>query len=351
MAVKKQKTENVNFRQLKKELSEENIGKGYIFYGEETYLREYYLNDLRKKLVPAGFEEFNYHRLEGKGLSVQSLTEAVEAMPMMAERTLTVVTDFDIFALNEEQRGQFMELLADLPDYGCVVFVYDLVEYKPNKTMKKLCAAVENAFLAVKFEAQDSGALHAWIARHFRALGKDIDQQACEHMIFTCGDLMTGLLPEIEKVAAYAKGQRITVKDIDAVAAPILEAAVFDMTKAVSSHNYDRAAEILANLFQQQEEPFMILAVLGKELRKIYTARIAIEGDKDRYWLMELWNMRSDYAAKLAMESARKVTKEWCSESMKACQVLDRRLKSEKGVDAENELKVFLMQLAQTRRQ
>ena len=41
MAVKKQKTENVNFRQLKKDLSEENIGKGYIFYGEETYLREY----------------------------------------------------------------------------------------------------------------------------------------------------------------------------------------------------------------------------------------------------------------------------------------------------------------------
>jgi len=351
MAAKKPKSENVNFRQLKKDLSEGNIGTGYIFYGEETYLREYYLNDLRKKLVPAGFEEFNYHRLEGKGLSVQSLTEAVEAMPMMAERTLTVVTDFDIFGLNEEQRNQFIALVSDLPQYGCLVFVYDLVEYKPNKTMKKLHAAVDSALLAVKFEAQESGALHAWIAKHFRALGKDIDQQACEHLIFTCGDLMTGLLPEIEKVAAYARGPRITVNDINAVAAPILEAAIFDMTNAVSSHNYDRAAEILANLFQQQEEPIMILAMLGKELRKIYTARIAIDGGKDRYWLMELWNMRSDYPAKLAMESARKVSKQWCSESMQACQTLDRRLKSEKGVDAESELKIFLMQLAQKRRQ
>lgn len=39
---------------------------------------------MRKALVPEGFEEFNFHRLEGKGLTAQTLTETVEAMPMMA---------------------------------------------------------------------------------------------------------------------------------------------------------------------------------------------------------------------------------------------------------------------------
>ena len=47
----------------------------YVFHGEETYLREYYLDQLRKKLIPAGFEEFNYHKLEGKALSVQALSD------------------------------------------------------------------------------------------------------------------------------------------------------------------------------------------------------------------------------------------------------------------------------------
>ena len=54
------------FRQLKADLSGGEPGCAYIFYGEESYLREYYLEELRKKLVPAGFEEFNYHALEGK---------------------------------------------------------------------------------------------------------------------------------------------------------------------------------------------------------------------------------------------------------------------------------------------
>ena len=57
------KTPNKGYQKLKSDLSAGEIGQVYIFYGEESYLREYYLGEIKKKLVPAGFEEFNYHRL------------------------------------------------------------------------------------------------------------------------------------------------------------------------------------------------------------------------------------------------------------------------------------------------
>lgn len=60
------KTPNKGYQKLKSDLSAGNIGQVYIFYGEESYLREYYLGEIKKKLVPAGFEEFNYHRLSGQ---------------------------------------------------------------------------------------------------------------------------------------------------------------------------------------------------------------------------------------------------------------------------------------------
>ena len=62
---------------------------------------------------------------------------------------------------------------------------------------------------------------------------------------------------------------------------------------------------------------------------------------------MDLWNMRSDYPARLLMDAARKVSPEWCQNSMQLCQKLDRRMKSENGIDREGELKLLLMQLAQ----
>ena len=348
MAYAKKTAKNEAYQKLKTDLKEGNpLGNAYLFYGEESYLREYYLGEIRKRLIPAGFEEFNYHALEGKDLTAQSLTEMAEAMPMMAERTLIVVTDWDIYKLNEDQRERLIALLEDLPEYCCIVFVYDTVAYKQNKTMKKLCKAMDAHVTPIEFKAQDTSDLTAWIARRFKALGKQIDRQTAEYLIFLCGGLMTGLSQEIAKIGAYAKGDTITQKDIDAVADPVLSAEIFKMTDAVSQSDYNKAAAILGDLLKMQEEPIVILAALGSQLRRLYTARMAIDSGKDKYWLMELWGMRSDYPARLLMEAARKTTSEWCSQSLLMCQRLDQRMKSEKGIDSEGELKLLLMRLAQ----
>ena len=336
-------------QKLKEDLAAGTAGSAYVFHGEESYLREYYLGELRKKLVSPGFETFNYHALEGKDLTAQALAEAAEAMPMMAERTLVSVTDWDLFKLGEDQREKLIALLEDLPPYCCVVFVYDTLEYKPNKTMKKLCKALETHAEVVEFPAASNADLLPWISRRFKALGKEIDRTAAEYLVFTCGGLMTGLVPEIEKIAAYAKGKTVTQADIDAVADPVLSAEVFKLSDAVLQGRYDQAASILGDLLKMQTEPIMILAALGSQLRRIWTARLALDGGRDRYWLMELWGMKSDYPAKLLLNAARRTTAEWCARAVRRCQELDRRMKSERGVDSAGELKLLLVRLAAER--
>ena len=335
---------------LRAALKEGTVGNLYVFTGEEAYLREYYLGEMKKELV-TNFEEFNYHRCEGKGLSVRTLAEMTETVPMMAERTLVVVTDFDPFQLNESEREQFMELVSDFPEYCTLILHCDLAEYNPNKTMKKLCKVMEEQFTVVEFHTQDKNELLTWVRRRCKALGKEIGNQAAEHLLFTCGSLMTGLVPEISKICAYTKGDEVTVKDIDAVASPVIEATVFRLTDAISAGKFDVAAEELAKLFQQQEEPIVVLSHIGREVRRLYTARMAIDSGKDRAWLMELWNMRSDYPARLLMDAAKRVSTDWCRDSVQLVQKTDRRLKSERGIDGEEELKLLLVRLAQGARQ
>ena len=329
---------------LRTALNENALEKLYVFTGEESYLRRYYLAEVRKAVVSGGFAEFNEHCAEGKDITVQSLREMAEVMPVFSERSLIVLTDFDPFSLKEEEREAFIALIEDWPDYCCLVLHYDLSEYKPNRTMKRLAAAMQS-FTVVEFARQEPDKLYGWIRRHFRERGKDIDLNACEYLTFTCGSLMGTLLPEIEKLAAYAKGERVTVEDIRAVATPMTEAVVFSLTSAVTAGKYDEAAKILGELLRQREEPIYLLAVLGNELRRIYTARLAIDGGKDKFYVMELWNMKSDYAAKLLMNAARNVSAAWCRMALKEAEKLDRRMKSENGIDSEEELKRFLMRL------
>ena len=347
MAYQKKKPENVAYKKLLADLAADTLGTAYIFYGEESYLREYYIAEIRKKLVPAGSEQFNYHKLEGKGLTAQAVAEAAEAMPMMAQRTMVHVVDWDLFKLNEEQRNGLIALLEDFPPYCCLVLVYDQLEYKPNKTYKKLCAALSKHVQAVQFEEQDQAAMRNWVARRFRAAGHTIDVPTAEHLLFTCGSLMNGLIPEIEKISAYARQERITKADIDAVAAPVLEAQVFDLTRAVARGDYDRASELLGSLLKLQEEPVMLLALLGKELRRLYTARVALDTGRDKFWVMEQWNIRFESVARQLLDNARLVDQRWCAGAVRRCYEADVRMKSVNGVSGAEELKLLLMELAQ----
>ena len=101
---------------------------------------------------------------------------------------------------------------------------------------------------------------------------------------------------------------------------------------------------------KMQTEPIVILAALGSQLRRITTARMAIDSGKDKYWLMELWGMKFDYPAKALLAAAKRTTADWCADAVCQCQVLDRRMKSERGIDAAGELKLLLVRLGAGRK-
>ena len=51
---KKTSKANEAFQKLKNDLAAGRAENAYIFYGEETYLREYYLKELRRSWSPPG---------------------------------------------------------------------------------------------------------------------------------------------------------------------------------------------------------------------------------------------------------------------------------------------------------
>ena len=45
---KKEKADSAAYQELKKDISDGNIGRLYVFHGEETYLRDFYLWQMKK---------------------------------------------------------------------------------------------------------------------------------------------------------------------------------------------------------------------------------------------------------------------------------------------------------------
>lgn len=337
------KTDNAAYLQLRKDLKAGTPGQLYVFHGEEKYRMEESLSALRRLLVPAGMEEFNYRTFSGKDLDVGELVSAMDNLPMMSDRTLIQVTDFDLFGCAESKKEMLARAFEDLPDYLCLVFVYDVLDYKIGRG--KFQELVKKKGSIVDFVPADRNDLLDWIRRRFRELDKDIDDREGEYLIFLCGGLMTGLKMEIEKIASYAKGSRITQQDIDAVADPVLEARVFDMTDAVGNRNFGQALRVLSELYGLNQNPIMILAILGKHLRQLYTARLALESGKGAPALMETWNMKTSWQANKLIRCARNCDLSWCRRAVALAGEADLAMKST-GRDQEEVLTELMLQLA-----
>jgi DNA polymerase-3 subunit delta len=339
----KQKADSSALDQLKKDLKSGQLGSLYILHGEESYLKDYYLGEMEKHLLPKGTETFNLHTLEEKEVDFRALAEAVDCLPMMCERTMILVTDYDLFKAPSEQRDKLEELFGQLPDYACLVFYYDRLTYKPD-SRTKLAAAIKKHGQTVELPRQEQTDLIPWICRRFRAAGKDIQTEDAKYLIFLCGDLMTALISEIDKIASFSPSNAITRADIDKIAIPQLDAVVFQMTDAIAVRDYNKAAAVLGDLFHMQQAPIMILSVLGKQMRQLYSARLALEHKKGAKYLAELWKMHP-YPAEKLMNAAHRFDLNWCSRAVVRCAETDLAMKST-GLDGEELLIGLLMELA-----
>jgi len=344
MAYKKE-TDYEGLQQLKNDLKAGTPAKLYFFYGEESYLKEYYFAALKKKLLGGAMEEFNYRRITAEEMSLEALRLAVDALPMLAERVLVRVEDYNPFLAAEGERENFISLISDLLDTCCLVFYYDTIPYKTDGKLKKLSAAVKEHGCAVEFYMQSERELCDWIARHFRSEGKSIHPELCRYLILLTGGKMHALDGEIRKISAYCSGQEIRKEDIDAVTEPTLTAAAFDLIDALAAGDADKTLRHLQSMLQNQEEPIAILGAVGAHLRKLLAAKTVRAAGGGPQQLMQTIDSRSDFYAKKLLQQADKLDESFCRQAVLDCFETDRALKSF-GRDSTLTLELLLLKLA-----
>ena len=296
----------------------------YLFYGEERYLLDRALERLREAVVAEGLDVFNYERLDGKVLTLEKLADAVESVPVMSEKRLVAVYDYDLYHAEESARGKLADLFSALPEQVCLVFVYDSLAYKEDKRVK-LHGVLEKCALAVRFDKTAGHALESFLREQFQSYGKSVSLADLGYMIHRCGDLMGPLAGEVNKIALYAKNERVTRGDIDAVSTQVLGAVVFDLTRALFERRNQEAMEILQEL--SQEEPIAILGAVGKNLRELYAARLSLERGLGEREVMAITGCR-EYPARLHLRAARRFPLAWCRRAVILCARADRQLKT-----------------------
>ena len=323
---KKDKKEKLNYSAEIKALREQGPGRLYFLFGPEDYLRETYLTELRALCVPSE-DDFSYQRFDGPTLDMAALSEAVDMLPFFSERRFVEVRDFDVNACRESDAARLKEIVADVPDFCTLCFVFS-ASYAPDgrisavKTLKKAAHCIE-------FTEQEQGALGRWVQNRFRALGKSVAAADADYLIFLSGTRMNALIPEIEKAAAYAAGETVTRADIDATANRLPEADVFELTDCIARRRFDDAAALLRDLLSDKNNhPIMLNALIGQQLRRLYTVKAAQSAGRSRADAMELCGVRYDFIYDKLTAAAKPFSETQLGELVKLCAAYDYKMKS-----------------------
>jgi len=312
----KQKSGIDGYKLLTEAIAAGKPEKFYILHGEERYLLDHALGMLRKLLCPDGLDSFNYKRFDGGSLTVGELDEAVNTMPSFAERTLVEIHDLDIF--KDGQKDKYKQILSDLPDYVCLVIIYDTIPYKPDARVK-INAQILGCASVAEFVIQEHSKLTAWINRHFAAAGKKITAQDSEYLALITGGYMSSLYGEIGKIAAYAKDEKIARADIDAVVIPVLDTVAYKLTDAIAARDHLKAMSILDELFQMREPPHKLIYSISLKMRQALAARICLDNGSGVTELMVLCGIKEEWKARPLLETARRMTLAECRSAVLAC--------------------------------
>ncbi|MBQ8074483.1 MAG: DNA polymerase III subunit delta [Oscillospiraceae bacterium] len=322
-----------------KKLKTEFPGRLYLLYGTEDYLSDYFLTKLRDTCIPDGDDGFSYKRFDGPSLDLSLLAKALDVMPFLSERTFVELRNVDLNKISDPDNA--VKLLQSIPDYCTVVFIQN-ANFEPDGRLKIIKFLKEKG-RTLQFSAQGKTALFKWMDKRFAAAGKTIDSAAKERLVLISGDLMNRLIPEIDKIAAYASGSAVLVSDVEAVANHIPEADVFEMVNLISEKKYDASLHILAELLKNKDNaPIAMLALVSSQLRRTYGVKLALTAGKRRAEIKELFSISWDFIADRLISSAGRFTFPQLRAAIESCANAEYRMKTSSVDESELLTQVLL---------
>lgn len=343
----KKNTPTLDYTGLINVLKRSGPGRFYMLWGEEDYLLGCFAGEIRRACVEEGAESFDLKRIEGPEPDLAELADSLNSMPFLGERTLVELHGVDINKIKSESEvDRLLSLLTDIPDWCTVLLTFPTGVAPDGRT--KLVRKLKTLGLAQEFAAQSEGQLYPWLRKRFAAHGKTIGREEMDRLIYLSGDLMTRLIPEIDKVSAYAKTETVTLADVDAAAHHLPEANVFEMTDALAGGDFDRAAALMGELLAGDEEPIMLVAVIGMQFRQLYAAKLAMDKRLGDEFIAEVTGKRGFFLGKLK-ETARGFTLRELRADVRLCAKTDWLLKSDQTATPNERMEELLIRLATMR--
>jgi DNA polymerase-3 subunit delta len=249
----------------------------YILHGEDELARRETLQTLQERLGPPELSALNTTVFGDASVTLGELKNACDTVPFMAKRRLVIVHDLLSYLASSKSQKQddernwrakylkgLGEYLTQLPDTTRLVFV-ESRQLSNNHPVLRQANKDDWGYVRVFALPKD---MVGWVRRRAEEKGGELSPEAAVALVQAIGQNQRLLDQEIDKLLAFVNYERSVKRaDVTDLVPYAQEAVIFDAVDALGQRDGTRAAHLIHNLLNHDNDPLYLFAMIIRQIR------------------------------------------------------------------------------------
>jgi DNA polymerase-3 subunit delta len=240
--------------ELRNDLKKGIVEPVYFLYGEEDFLVDEAVELILSAAINETERKFNLDVVYGSDADAGSVLTMASTFPMLADRRVIVVRDFEKLAGND----RFGAYLGN----PALTTTLVLVARKPDMRRSPF-HQMKSGARVVEFPRLYDNQVAAWIEKRVEQQGYRIDPAGARLLADYSGTVLREIHNELEKLYAFIGDRKIvSVEDVEAVSGMSREFSIFELQRAIGRKDVGKSVEIIDRMVGGGQPPIRVAVML-----------------------------------------------------------------------------------------
>lgn len=252
--------------------------------------------DSYKKIHKSGLSLIYF---DAGNLKFEEFKDALQQTSMFDEKKMIVLSNS--FS-NKDFKEELLESLSFFLDTKDIILLYEEVKILERD---KLLKTLEKQAKVQEFQFLEGAKLKNWIKQEFAKLKAEISPEALDKIIDFAGNDLWQISNEVKKLAAFKKGKRINVEDVELLVKPKIESDIFKTIDAIAAKNKKQALLLIHEHLEKGDNPVYLLSMINFQFRNLLMVKELIEKGMPYYAISKATKLHPFVVRKSYQQAAR----------------------------------------------
>ncbi len=268
------------------EIREDRLFPCFFLYGEETYLADEFVRQLKDALISPDGQGFNLERFALEESRWADLIDLARTVPFFFSPWRIVV--IETAAENDSQLSSLEEsIIKDYfrsPSSRTVLIIILAGKVKKTHPLVRFFSRLPSNMICLReLKPLKDGHLSRWIDKKLEERGKLATPEAKRRLEEIIGNDLRRLANELEKIVNFAAEKKVVdLDDVNQVCDWVKTFVQWELSNSLEKANIREILLVLNQLFKEGIKAEYILSIIANFFRDILAAKVWLREKRDR---------------------------------------------------------------------